>query len=97
MQKANTPDQKTPGGAEEPSVYPGTFYVSVIAEKEAEVASALASALVGFRIASPLDKGEGSSSGKYVSFRFSVVLSSREEMERMDAAVRAVPGVKMVL
>ena len=51
----------------------------------------------GFDLVEPLSVGNVSSGGKYVSYALSVRLTDRAEMNRLDEAIRRVPGIKMCL
>ena len=50
-----------------------------------------------FDLAEPFAVGHASSSGKYVSYALSVRLADPAEMNRLDEAIKAVPGIKMCL
>ena len=45
----------------------------------------------------PIAIGNTSSGGKYLSYGISVRFGDASEMARFDAALKAVPGLKMVL
>ena len=56
-----------------------------------------AALFAGFDLVAPVSEVNASSSGKYVSYALSVRLKDRAEMDRLDAAIRNVPGLKMCL
>ncbi len=55
------------------------------------------SLFAGFDLLEPVTVGNVSAGGKYVSYALSVRLADREEMARVDAAIKSVPGIKMCL
>lgn len=80
-----------------PSLYPAVCHLSVVAEAREGIAAAVAAALEGFSVVSPLAAGGGTPSGRHSALRVSVSVGSREELDALDRALRAVPGVRMVL
>ena len=50
-----------------------------------------------FALVEPVSESNTSAGGKYVSYALSVKLADREEMARLDAAIKSVPGLKMCL
>ena len=54
-------------------------------------------AFAGFELVEPVAEAHASSGGKYISYSLSVRLRDRGEMARLDAAIAAVPGLKMCL
>jgi len=77
--------------------YPAEFHFRVIAEALAFDALALAAVLAAYHVSAPLASSQASSSGRYQAYSVSVMLRSREEMLAFDAAVKQVPGVRMLL
>ena len=78
-------------------VFPLTAHFRVIAEKEILEFALLELAVRPFSLAEPLVQANTSSNGRYVSYAFSAVASSRDELTLIDSSVRKVPGVRMVL
>ena len=78
-------------------VFPLTAHFRVIAEKEILEMDRLELAVRSFTLAEPLAMANTSSNGRYVSYAFSAVASSRDELALIDSSVRKVPGVRMVL
>ena len=78
-------------------VFPLTAHFRVIAEKEILEIDQLELAVRPFTLAEPLAHANTSSNGRYVSYAFSAVASSRDELTSIDSSVRNVPGVRMVL
>ena len=92
MAAAHIPD---PGDL--PSPYPAVCHLSIIAEPRAALREALAAALAGHALASPLHEGGGTPSGRHCALRVSVRVGSRDELDALDRSLRAVPGVRMIL
>jgi len=69
----------------------------VIAEDRPNMHFVLETVLMQLGIESPLEKGNVSSAGKYVTYYVNVTVESQEMMTRIDSALRNVEGVKMVL
>ena len=67
----------------------------VVAEKRDDAATK--AAFAGFDLIEPVAESRASSGGKYVAYSLSVRLKDRAEMARLDAAIAAVPGLKMCL
>ncbi len=55
------------------------------------------SIFAGLNLLEPVTVGNVSVGGKYVSYSLSVRIADREEMGRIDAAIKSVPGIKMCL
>ena len=77
--------------------YPATFHFRVIAEASADVASGLAAALNAYRVVEPLAASRASSQGRYHAYSVSVELQAPDDLRALDAALKRVPGVRMVL
>ncbi len=84
--------------ADEGDVYPAVHNFRVITDAAVvDAERAIAEAISVYEIASPLSRGRSSSGGKYLVFHFSARLSSRAEHHALDAAVKALPGVRILL
>lgn len=82
----------------ESGVYPATLHFSVVADAAADgVEAALLAVAASHELVSPLARGGRSAGGKYRVFRLSVRFRGRSEHVAFDGAVRAVPGVRVVL
>ena len=83
--------------ADEGDVYPAVHNFRVITDAAVATAAAIIEALEAYEIVSPLARGRSSSGGKYLVFHFSARLSTRAEHHALDAAVKALPGVRILL
>ncbi len=77
--------------------FPVDCHFKVIAEELNGIQSAIETALMNLGVSSPLPTGNRSAGGKYVTFNVTVRVGSREQMNQIDAELRKIPGVKMVL
>ncbi len=84
---------------QESEVYPAAHSFRIIAEATAEepVTRAASAVLEAFEVLEPLAKGRASSGGRYVSLHVTVRLVDRAGHHRLDAALRAIPGVRILL
>jgi len=78
-------------------VFPQECHFRVIAENLDNMHFVIETVLLELGIQAPLEKANTSGRGRYVSFSFSATVASREEMNRIDAELRAIEGVRMVL
>lgn len=69
----------------------------VIAENRQGMHFVIETVLMELGITSPLQAQNLSDGGKYQSFRVDVRVESIEQMNKIDAALRNIVGVKMVL
>ncbi len=69
----------------------------IIAENQEGMAFVIETVLMEQGVKAPLVPQHASEGGKYQSFLVEVRIVSLEEMNRIDAALRAIRGVKMVL
>ncbi len=69
----------------------------VIAENREGMHFVIETVLMELGINSPLHTQNRSDGGKYQSFRVDVRVESLEQMNKIDAALRNIVGVKMVL
>lgn len=83
--------------ADEKDVYPATHNFRIITEAALIDESHLAASVAPYNVTAPLAKGRSSSAGKYIVYEISVHLSSRNEHFALDAAIKAVRGVKVLL
>ena len=83
--------------ADEGDVYPAVHNFRVITDAAMDAERAIMEALEAYEVVSPLARGRTSSGGKYLVFHFSARLSTRAEHHALDAAVKALPGVRILL
>ncbi|MCQ2390918.1 MAG: DUF493 domain-containing protein [Kiritimatiellae bacterium] len=78
-------------------IFPLTAHFRVIVEKDRLEYDELAGAVAPYALVEPLTSANASRTGRYLSYGFSAVVTNREELASIDARLRAVPGVRMVL
>ena len=83
--------------ADEGDVYPAVHNFRVITDAAMDAERAIMEALEAYEVVSPLARGRTSSGGKYLVFHFSARLSTRAEHHALDAAVKALPGVRILI
>jgi putative lipoic acid-binding regulatory protein len=88
--------EKKPFGDEEIQ-FPVLCYYKVIAEDIAGMEFVIETTLLELHVKTPAVKGNRSSGGKYVTYNIEVFVNSLETMNAIDAALRNIKGVKMVL
>lgn len=79
--------------------YPVDWHYRIITENAAhpDVVRSIRQVLEEFKVANPLNIGNESAGGKYVSYLVTVTFPDRKFMEDISAAFNAIPGVKIVL
>ena len=77
--------------------FPLDCHYRIIAADLPNIYFVIETVLMQLGVNSPLQKGNNSSAGKYVSFNVDVRVDSKERMDRIDAELRRIAGVKMVL
>ena len=75
--------------------FPAECHLSVVTDGREGTEAALRAALVPYAVTSA--PAAGKASGKYTAWRVSVSVASRDELHALDRALRALPGVRMVL
>ena len=78
-------------------LYPAQFHFRIITDSETSIEPALAEALGAYQVTSPLTHSRASQGGRYTAYSVSVIMQNREEMEAFYAAVKKIPGVRMLL
>jgi putative lipoic acid-binding regulatory protein len=89
------PETKPFGGEE--LKFPVSCHFRIVAENVPGVREQLQGVLHGLNISAMLQDGHYSAKGAYLTFHFDVEVPSQEFMNRIDAAIRKAPHVKMVL
>jgi putative lipoic acid-binding regulatory protein len=69
----------------------------IIAENLEDIFSTLETAIIDLGINSTLKKLNSSGKGKYISFGFSIIVDSKEFMNKIDEKLCSIQGVKMVM
>jgi len=82
---------------EESKVYPAQHHFRIIIHAGSAAAEGLAAVLRDFTVVAPLMPGQASRQGRYQTLQVTVQLGSRDEHLRLDAALRAVEGVRILL
>lgn len=77
--------------------FPVLCYYKVIAEDLPGMEFIIETTLIENHVKTPAIKGNRSSGGKYVTYNIEVYVNSLETMNKIDAALRAIKGVRMVL
>jgi len=77
--------------------FPVVVHFKIIGEVSEDLRTHLEIALWELRIAETLHPGRLSAGGKYMTFNLSMTVQSAESLREIDARLRAVTGVRMVL
>lgn len=78
--------------------FPVQCHFKVIADVSAgEIGKAISEALAALDIAVPVQGGNQSVSGRYITYNISICVQSNDEMTKIDVALRGINGVRMVL
>ena len=77
--------------------FPLACHFKVIGERRDRLRDDILQALDTQNINADVTQGNQSGKGTYVTYNFSVEVYSKEQMNAIDGALRAIPGVKMVL
>ncbi len=77
--------------------YPVNVHHRLIILRDEYDEAKLREVLAPYHITADLEQSNESKGGKYISFGFSAMMHSRDELYGLDAALRTVPGMKMVL
>jgi len=82
---------------EEEIEFPVDVHYHIVCDSSLKVSTHVRIAAEELGLGEKLKTGNQSRSGKYLSYHLSTGVDSKEEMNRIDQAFRAVEGVKMVL
>ena len=77
--------------------FPVDCHFKVIAEKLDGIAFVIETVLLQMGIRNPLEAGNVSANGNYITYNISVRVESKAVMDKIDAELRNIEGVKMVL
>lgn len=96
----NIIDMSGSGEAGDPArevVYPAEFHFRVIVEVASFAEAELVAVVAGYKETAPLSASRASAAGRYHAYSVSVAFGSQAELHAFDAALKRVPGVRMVL
>lgn len=79
------------------TIYPAEHHFRIVVAEPFAGDDALRQVLAGYAVSAPLAAGGISRQGRYRTLAVSVRVASREELVQLDQALRAVPGVRMLL
>ena len=88
--------QKVPSQNQE-LAFPAEFHFRIVTDAESDAEAALCAAVAAYKVTSPLTASRTSSGGRYRAYCVSVEMQSQSEHLAFDAAVKRVPGVRMLL
>ena len=77
--------------------FPLECHFRVIAEDSKDLQRSIETVLLGLGVSEPVERSNMSSTGKYIAYGVSTTVQSRAAMDRIDASLRAIDGVRMVL
>jgi len=77
--------------------FPVQVHFKVIAEFSEDLRTHLEIALWEMNIRETIAPGNMSAQGSYITYNLSLIVESREQLRAIDARLRTVPGVRMVL
>ncbi len=77
--------------------YPAEFHLRIICDSSENVVTLIKTVAEGYTVTQRLAASKCSVSGKYHSYGISIIFSSRSEMIGFDSAIKALPGVRMLL
>ncbi len=77
--------------------FPVQVHIKVIAEFSDDLRTHLEIALWEMNIRETIAPGNMSAKGSYITYNLSLMVESQEQLRAIDARLRAVPGVRMVL
>lgn len=77
--------------------FPVHCHFRIIAEKKEGMKFVIETVLMELGVTSPLQTENESQAGRFQSFSVDIRIESQEEMKRVDAELRAIAGVRMVL
>ncbi len=77
--------------------FPVECHFRVVAENQPNMGFVIETVLMELGVTAPLETANTSANAKYVSFSVTTIVDSREMMNRIDAELRQIVGVKMVM
>jgi len=92
-----THDTTRHDSAKPQELYPAEFHFRILVEGNFVGEDALKRVLAGHAVTAPLSHAAHSKTGRFRSLQVSVRIQDRAELDKLDAALRAVDGVKLLL
>ena len=77
--------------------FPLVCHYKVIARNLEHMHFVIETVLLQMGIRNPLEAGNVSANGNYITYNISVRVKSKDIMDKIDAELRSIEGVKMVL
>ena len=96
----NTTPQPLSGTAPEmdqAEIYPSQHHFRIIVQVGTDAPAQLEALLSAYCVIGALEQGRASSAGRYQALGVSVLLHDRDEHLALDAAIRQIEGVKILL
>ncbi len=78
-------------------IYPAVHHFRIIVLADSPACAEIEALLAGYDVSAPLCHGRKSRGERYQSLQVSVRLADRAEHRRLDGALRAATGVRMLL
>ncbi len=86
-----------PKEIDESKIYPAEHPFRIITDASVPLLEPLQKVLADYTVTSPLVTGKSSSGGKYVVYETTVRMENRAEHNKLDAAIRSLNGVRILL
>ncbi len=77
--------------------YPASYHFRIIIHSSSQALDGITLVLEEYEVVAPLTRGQSSSAGSYHSYNVSVNLPDRDSHLKLDSAIRAVAGVRIVI
>jgi putative lipoic acid-binding regulatory protein len=77
--------------------FPVECHFRILAENQPNMAFVIETVLMELGVSAPLETANTSANGRYISFNVTTIVESREMMNRIDAELRRILGVRMVM
>jgi len=94
MGSAEVPD---PTGSRKSIQFPVLCHYKIIAEDDRQTERQIRETMLEFGVYQHVEAGRHSEKGKYLTYNVEVVVNSIEFMHKLDAKLKSIRGVKMVL
>ena len=77
--------------------FPVDCYFKIITEDIENMQFVIEAVLQKMHVYTPIEPGNKSANGKYMTYNVTVMVQSQEKLNEIDAALRNIKGVRMVL